>query len=262
MYKVEIDGQEFSAIQKWNEMPLEVFIKLCKIDLPAKYISLHCAATDEEYNKAFDSITDEDSLKIFPQMYGKVIGILTDIPDHLLETLPSDIRTEVFYTAFHHFVMSVIHEVPLNVIGSEGWNQYESDDSEYFEHEGEKYLYPKSIRISNLETPMANEPVVTFIESSELMLTWKKLSEAHEQSIAMIIAIYCRKEGEKYNEATALARSAQFQKLSMDIVWKVFFCIVQLMPLFLKDTLLFPKSNLNQASKEARLKLTPLADGH
>jgi hypothetical protein len=237
MHYFEIDGKEYSGTETWEEMSLKRFIELSKIEIPAKFSAMYTAKDDDAYKEAAAQITYEDTIKYFPEFFGKVIALLTNIPSEILDFIDYESRSYIYFTGFHHFIMSVLNQMPY-IFKDHKLVAIEPVQKDSFWFDGEEYFFPKSLRLSGLETPMAFESVVTFIESSDLMLSWKKMSEAHEQSISMIIAIYCRKDGERYDEQLAIQRSEKFTKIPMSVVWQVFFCITQQLISSIRGTLL------------------------
>ena len=51
------------------------------------------------------------------------------------------------------------------------------------------------------------------------------MAEGAANRLPMFVAIYCRPEGEVYDEKVTMQRANVFGGLTMDMVWRVFFCI-------------------------------------
>lgn len=67
---------------------------------------------------------------------------------------------------------------------------------------------------------MADETAESWAESNDLYLA----SENPYDCMALIVAILCRPEGEKYDEMKARERAEEFRQLPAYIAFEVFFC--------------------------------------
>lgn len=232
---IEISSQLYKAKTLWHEITLDEFIRVISIDMPEKLVDLYSHLNDDKlYSESFDKIGFEDSVKIFPEYYGKIIAILTDIPQEIIDLISWEYRTSLYYKCFHPVCLSGISSAPLSFSVTGKVESFEPEEVESFTFEDEKYFLPKSLRISGMSVPMAGEPIITFTEASDILATWHKASEK-VVDLAMIAAIYCRKEGEKYSQEIALARAEKFKKLPMSVIWRLFFCITRLTGSLLKD---------------------------
>ena len=216
------------AFTAWEDITLLRFIELCSVPMPEKFLKLLNVLNDQaEYDKVFDTVTMEDNVKVFPEYFGKVIGILSEIPADLLELIDSEQRTAIYYSLFHAIALSTVHNYPFVKEHSEiGF--YQPEKREYFTYMGIDYYFPKTFRISEIEIPMANEPIVTFTEASDIMAAWSTMAEKGAENVSLIAAIYCRRKDEKYSQDVAIARARMFTELSMDIYWSLFFCMERL----------------------------------
>ena len=158
---------------------------------------------------------------------GKVIELLTDIPTDIIEYLHGDVRTEMFDSTLRPFVLSLIYSHPI-VIKNTEVEMYTPDEVEKFELDGEEYNFPKSLKLYGDIIPMADEKIITFAEAADIDLAIRELRSDGVIRFPLFMGIYCRKEGEEYNEKVALERSELFKKASMSTVWALFFCIDQL----------------------------------
>jgi hypothetical protein len=95
-----------------------------------------------------------------------------------------------------------------------------------FEFKGEIYVVPPSRKIADMLIPFADEKAITFVESTQLMGAIFESKSIGLGNMALVTAILCRKENEAYNEQVALQRATEFMDLTMDIIWEVFFCII------------------------------------
>lgn len=225
MTVIEINGTNYQAITAWEELGLSKFVELCNLPMPERLLELFKNINDKEkYDQAFDQVTYEDNVKTFPEYFGHVIEILSDVPRELIDLIDWEQRTAIYYAVFHVFALSSVHSFPLYKPTNEVV-PYEPDEKEFFEHEGERYYYPKTLRLSGIEVPLAGESIITFTEASDILKAWREMSERGAEHIALIAAIYCRKKGEEYDETKAMERAVAFANLPMDVYWRLFFCI-------------------------------------
>jgi len=240
MRRVEIRGKWYQACSEWEDLTLEQFIKLSQIDVPAKLERLWIASSQlhvedkkekekaqDEYKQANEAITERDYVKVFPEYYGKVIQELTEIPAKIVDLMHPDIRVDLFDNLLRGFVLSLVYSAPVIIKNNEA-DLYEPKDIKSFKIDGEKYYFPKSLRLYGDVIPMADEEVAPFAEAADIDLAIRELRRDGVLRFPLFMGIYCRKEGEQYEEKIALQRAEIFKKVDMSIVWSLFFCIVQL----------------------------------
>ena len=236
----KVRGQVYQACSEWGDITLEKFIELSTIEIPKKLERLWLASTNldvdgkkkkaaakAEYESANLDMTERDLIKVFPEYYGKVLELLTDIPPEVVNELHSDVRTEMFDGTLRAFVLSLIYSHPI-VIKDTDVEMYTPPEIEKFKLDGQEYNFPKSLKLYGDVIPMANEKIITFAEAADIDLAIRELRSDGVVRFPLFMGIYCRKEGDVYNEKVALERAELFKKASMSTVWALFFCIEQL----------------------------------
>ena len=236
----KIRGKVYQACSEWKDLTLEKFIELSQIEIPPKLERLWTAsaqldvdgkkaklAAKAEYEATNDDMTERDLIKVFPEYYGKILNLLTDIPLDVIELLHGDVRTEMFDSTLRAFVLSLIYSHPI-VIKNTDVEMYTPEPIEKFELGGEEYHFPKSLKLYDEIIPMADEKTITFAEAADIDLAIRELRSDGVIRFPLFMGIYCRKEGEVYSEKTALERAEKFKKADMSIVWALFFCTEQL----------------------------------
>jgi len=237
MIKLEIGDGSYQAPQSWDEITLKQFIKVCDIQIPDKLLELYKAsaelnaaekvarkAAELHYDKISEKITEEDLILNFPRYYGEVISALSGIPSALMDRIDSETRT-VFYDQYlRYIVLSTFYWQPVEIT-DKGMEIYEAPIIESFEIQGQKYFLPNSLKVYGEDIPLAEEKIISFAEASRIELELHNLNNEGANQIPMMISIYCRPEGEKYDERKVIRRAPMMEQLSMDVVWAVFFCI-------------------------------------
>lgn len=253
MKKVIIGDYQFDMKSDWVDLTLSDFVALCRMKMPERLANLYINADDKEkYSEAFDSITFEDNEKTFPTYYGDVIKLLSNIPASIIELIDKEQRELLFNQYLFHFSFSTITDYPVVLVNGVS-EPYIPEELTKIKFKGETYLFPESLKINGLDTPMAKEPIVSFTEASSIVTTWQKLSESGAEYASMIPAIYLRKKGEKYSEELVMKRKELFKDLTMDVVWSLFFYTIKLGSQFTIDTLLYLTAN--EVTKKNRLQI-------
>ena len=236
----KIRGQVYQACSEWEDITLEKFIELSTIEIPAKLERLWIASTqlnvdgkkakkaaNIEYEAANNDMVERDLIKIFPEYYGKILNLLTNIPPEVINELHGDVRTEMFDSTLRAFVLSLLYSHPI-VIKKADVEMYTPPEIDKFKLDGEEYHFPKSLKLYGDVIPMANEKMITFAEAADIDLAIRELRSDGVVRFPLFMGIYCRKEGDVYDEKIALERAETFKKASMSVVWSLFFCIEQL----------------------------------
>lgn len=106
---------------------------------------------------------------------------------------------------------------------------------EKFEFRDNTYLLPLyDLDVSGQTMPLSNETAMTWSEAADLMTAQKDSFKY----MALIIAILCRKEGEKYDERVAKRRAVEFEELPAQIMFEVFFCLSNLAIIWSQNSLI------------------------
>jgi hypothetical protein len=107
-----------------------------------------------------------------------------------------------------------------------------------FRHKGVTYLMPFNLEIGENLILQHGQNVKCFIESSNLLKQFSSLkSDGIKAMPALVASIVKVDKDEVFDEVIIAERAKEFESLTMDIVWEVFFCLSQLIIKFGSDTL-------------------------
>jgi len=240
MNKITFEEKEYFYPTSWEEITLDQFIQICNIEIPGKLRELYIAAAglnntneDEaaEASKQYDEISAKinvnDLVRIFPAYYGKVMTVLTGIPQSVMQRVHGDLRSEFFDQFCRYIVLSVFYSTPVIDTG-DGMIPYVPEEIKSFELEGQVYLLPKTLNVYGEDIFLAKETAASFSEASDIDMAFRDLYEKGAERIPMLVSVYCRPDGEQYDEEKVVEREPLMRSLTMNVVWSVFFCIVML----------------------------------
>lgn len=252
MHTLETNDQQFKFVAEWKDLTIAKFDQLCQVPIPDKLKNLWMATlseSDEEWNKANDQITEENLAHDFPEYYGKVMGVLTSMPPETIEQVEWRLRTDFYNEYLHYFAISTVYDIPV-IKDENGIKPYTPPEIDHFMFRDQRYELPKSLRVLGENIPMADEPVVTFAEATDIEIALGKFADSGSEKLNFIIALYCRKKDEPYDQRTTIIRAKHFSDLDMEIAWSVFFCITKLTTKFVSDIL---KSGRNGKTRKKSL---------
>lgn len=236
MYILKVNKTEYKSIERWDEMKLQVGIDLailCYKDMPVRMkdywdtmSTLDGTERDEETKKKMlefeTSITEEERFKTFPEFYGKVLKLLSDIPQEVINFIDPISRMQFFHEYLKQFCWGVLY-CPYDL---------KSEPIQYFDVEGIRYFIPEDSNILGTVRPMGKgTTAIEFAESADLLSFSSELSGGNVAAMANVISILCRPindkgDIEKYDEKKSLEAAEIFKKyLNMKTVWEVFFCL-------------------------------------
>ena len=240
MIGIDIRGKEYQACSEWKDLTLEKFIELSEVEIPEKLERLWVASaglnTDGkkekkkaliEYEKAGEVLTEADIVKHFPTYYGKVMEVLTDISQWTISRTSGEDRTLFFEGHLRAFVLSLVYSAPVVMKGGKV-EIYQPPEVTSFKLAEEEYFFPKSMKLFGDFIPMSEEKVISFTEAADIDLAISELRNNGVGRLPIFMGIYCRKEGEEYDETVALKRAEMFKEVDMSMVWSLFFYTVQL----------------------------------
>ncbi len=254
MIELTFDEGKFTGADCWEEITLDQFIRVCEVEIPTRLRNLLIAATalndediklkqhaEDNYDKLAAEITTRDLIQTFPLYYGELMSILTDVPREIIERIDGTLRAEFFDRYIRYVVLSIFYTQPIKYTAN-GMVPYVPDKPiTEFDLNGTTYYLPKTLKLYDNDIFLADEPVVSFAEASEIEMTYRDLLEKGVSKLPMFMAIYCRPKDEQYDERKVLRREPLMRSVTMDKVWSVFFCISQLLrccnhsiPLFTK----------------------------
>lgn len=237
MHILETNDQQFKFVAEWKDLTIAKFDQLCQVPIPDKLKTLWLATIsdkEEEWTKANDQITEENQARDFPEYYGKVMEVLTSMPPEIIEKVEWRLRTDFYNEYLHHFTISTLYDTPM-VKDDDGIKPYNPPEIDHFMFRDHRYELPKSLRVLGQDIPMADEPVVSFAEATDIEIAMGKFAESGSEKLNLIIALYCRKKDEPYDQRRTIIRAKHFNDLDMEIAWSVFFCITELTTRFVND---------------------------
>jgi hypothetical protein len=254
MIQVQILDKEYNLLNTWEDITLERFQRLCALKIPDKYGEyLNACFSEKEgiYEKALSELSNKDLIKTFPEYFGEVIFILSDIPKEVVDRLHRILREQLYETYLYPFVVSIVAGIPLQFEDGK-LIRSPRENKTSFKFEGDRYIFPESLVYGSIEVPMYKETILTFSEASDIEVAINEWGEKGIDSVAQMIAVYCRKENEQYNPEAVLERIPKFKNLPMNVVWEVFFYITELGARSAVAMLLY-SAQLEKAIREARL---------
>lgn len=235
MISVRANDKVFDLISDWSEVSLADFIELSKIEIPDKLLRLYQASAKmntsserqkniakREWDAVNEEITEQDLIKSFPEYYGRVISLLSTMPEDIIDLLTGEQRTILFDNYFRQFVLSLFMNYPLKQTGSE-MELYDPPKITRFKLNKEEYLFPANLMVGGTEIPLGTEPIISFAEAADIDLAIRGLSQGGASQFPLFMSVYCRKEGEEYNQISTLKRQDEFLDAKMDVVWSLFF---------------------------------------
>jgi len=231
MIIIKINNKKYRGVYSWDDITLHQFCELASIEMPESYKSFIEAdiqyddKNTDSINKYVDlvlNISKEDLNEHFPKYYQKVIGVLTNIPEKMIMSLPTDKINEIYEYYFKPFIVSLIYHKPMvHIMGQ--LQDYEPENiTEFFMIGLRRFYLPKTVNIMGQDIPLREEPIVTYTEASDILKDIK-MTKDDITRLAYFMAIYCRKKGERYNEKKVMKRQELFMKAPMSVVWTVFF---------------------------------------
>jgi len=234
MIKIKIGKKSFLGVYRWDDITLRRFCDLAAIPMPKGYEAYMLAdeqfstETVDQYIEATLNITEEQLTTDFPIYYRKVIECLTDIPYKTVMLLSSEQANDLYEYYFKPFVISLIYHTPvIHFMGQ--IKEYEPLQVDKIRIGFKTFILPESINIMGQDIPLANEPIISYSEASDIF-KGQKFSKEDVKRLAHFMAIYCRKRGEDYSDKNALERQDIFMKAPMSVVWSVFFYTIQRLP--------------------------------
>jgi len=237
MIVIRVNRKKYKGVYGWDDISLKLFSELAMIEMPPKYeafILAHGSMEAENsesidyFIKAASEITDKELNNDFPAFYREVIGCLTDIPVDILNEATNEDITDLYDKYFKSFIVSLIYHVPVDRLYGR-ITEYIPPYPKSFRIGRYRFYLPQTIHIMDQDIPLANEPIISYTEAGDIFRNMR-ISKDDVKRLALFMAIYCRKRGERYDERTVLKRSELFMNVKMSIVWSVFFYTVRRMP--------------------------------
>lgn len=227
MISVKVGGKDYRVKNEWKDITIQEASNVLGITIPDSLkkcydVSFQSASlSEEEYNKKMDEVTREisieDQFKAIPRYFSEIIEVLSDIP-HEVILLSDVVSIKALYHSYLKHIVEGMYFTPTN---------YKLSDITFFDFEGERYYLPTNKTVFGKPVPMADISALEFTESADLLIHVSAMTKDRDFArVANLIAILCRKEGEKYDEKISLERAEKFKALTMDVTWNVFFSLI------------------------------------
>lgn len=227
--------------ERWDEITIDKCIELTKLihsECPKSLLEFYNEVGNEESEYEHNP-TEKELIREYPAFYGKVIECLSDVPNEVVKKILPHDRTVFYKEYLEWFVIRMLYTDYLS----------KPYDKDYFEYKKVRYLFPESEEVIGTMIPAYKTSAVEFAEASDVLIALKELEGGNLEAVKQMIAIYCRPQGEPYNEHEAIKRAKEFGGLSMDIAYAVFFCIMRYISQYMNDTLI---SQVDQVLKQRK----------
>lgn len=215
-------------------LTLKNAIKLMELPMPESlkelYDSILLNDKMKTYKELHSKLTSKQLYKEHPKFYGEVLKTVSDIPDNVVHYIDPESRIEFYTDYIEADFLDIYFGIP---------NNYKCQNITEFEFKGVEYQMPESLNLFDKLIPAYNETALTFTEASDIMVKVHDLKDVGIKAMSGIVAIYCRKKGEKYNEKLVIERDKLFLGLPMSVIWEVFFCITKLLNLSAKQLITY-----------------------
>ena len=234
MLNFEAGEKTHKVAENWGEIKLSQAIAIMEVvkEFPEALRELYTLAGIEEQKERFNEIEasfdDEHIYKIIPELYGRIITIISDVSDDDINLWPPNFRVLFYRQYVFNFVYGLV-EMP----------DFKAEGLIDFEFKGETYFLPESRNIMGNVQPFANVSALEFAEVADMEIHSRKLENGKYEAAANIVAILCRPIGEDYDEQKALERAETFFDLPMNIVWEVFFYSLSALVLWRQQDLIY-----------------------
>ena len=259
MYVIKANDKQYKFKQRWNEITINESIALYEVieAMPEKLKELyellakkHTDEVQKEIDKLNGSIGNKETKKLFPAFYGKVLKVLSNMPQAIINKIDWSQRTELYYfkmadgVSNESVVIGLLH-APFDYI---------STNMKSFKFGEEVLFLPTTTSVMGEDIPLYNETALAFAESADIELFADEMAGGRYKWAVNTISILCRPEGEEYDEKTSLARAEKMGELTMDIFWEVFFCSIKCFNISNANTLTYL---LQSVSVKNALRKTP-----
>lgn len=224
MVEVVINKRSYHFNTEWGDITIQEAINLRILldDIPEKlkavydcYASKETKKNKEQLQKRLDTalmeITKEEEIREFPEFYGEVIMMLSDIPKSVIKRVLWRERTRIYDSMCLQIVISLL------------WEPKHITSVKSIQLGSEVLLGPEDKKILDEVRPMGHSQSVIFTESTDLELFSEEMKGGKYSVWPNIISIVYRPEGEEYDEDKSLERAEKLKTLDMKTAWGVFF---------------------------------------
>lgn len=188
------NGSSHALRHRWSELTIQQAMKLRDVTLP-------------QVGDEFDWFMHQDVMK-------QAMSVLSDTINWM------HVDPLTLQTMFMRYALPLIYDLK-----SEVPQTYTPQLIDSFTHNGFIYYMPESLVIDELIVLQHKQETKRFIEASNLMKAYAETARDGLKAMSMFTACVVKADkSEQYDEAVILQRAKEFETLTMDIVWEVFFC--------------------------------------
>ena len=213
MIRLTVDKKKYVVRHFWEDIRLSDLIEAGKIPIPEKVKEFYLGKNGLE-------ITDPELINY----YIDLIPCFSDISKQVLQNTEPDVIYNFVDIYLSHVVYSMVYNTPCNYIDGK-YEIYTPPEVKKFSIGKERFYFPGTRTILGQPVLMADETILSFVEACDLDLSINTITNDKLINLALLMAIYCRRYGDVYNQESVLNRFEVFKSLTMDTVWSLFFCI-------------------------------------
>ena len=241
MVYLQIHKQEYSLKTDWQEITIAEAVKLQELQVPEHLLTLIMTGKDD--------VTNSDIIKTFPDFFGKVIYVLSNIPMNVIDKVHASDRAGI-YTEYLKQLMTDLVSM----------NTEPQPLIDFFEFNGVTYHLPHTEQVFGKQLPFYGMEAISFTEMADLQLAVTDLQSGGLKAASMLVAVATRSAGKSYDEKEAIRLSKEFEQLPMSIFWQVFFSFNQALVNCLNQSLQYLTELHNQQTEQLK-KLTARHSG-
>ena len=213
MIRLTADKKKYVVRHFWEDITLNELIEAGKIPIPEN-------VRDFYLGKIKLKITNPELIGY----YTDLIVCFSDIPKSILQNTEPDVIYNFVDIYLSHIVYSLVYNTPCNYVNGQ-YELYTPSGIKSFKIGKEKFYFPGTRTILGQPVLMADEQIITFVEACDLDLSINTISSDKLINLPLMMAIYCRRFKEVYDQDSILSRVEKFKSLTMNKVWSLFFCI-------------------------------------
>lgn len=207
MIIVEYNNTRHNIPSMWKDITIKQAIEAAQIKLPDDVRdSFDWFKHMEVVHKGFMALTDVDPDQVQPH--------------HLVH---------YFAKYLYGFILDLHSTQP---------ETYKPKLVDSFEHNGKRYIMPDHLDLGVNVIMQHDQRVKNFIEASNLLARFSEMRSEGIKVLPMMVASVVKESPEEvFDEKRITERAKEFETLTMDIGWEVFFCLSQLIIKFGSCTL-------------------------
>lgn len=204
--RIRIAKKIYNVKTSWEHITLSDAIEIARLRIPEglrrMLLGEEVEAKPEEFGREW------------PEYYGKVIAILSDIPGEIIDRISPVERAALWEAHIAVIVGSIVLGYDLKNEKREYLRELKIDDK--------VYKMPGMRKIGSVEVPFYDVKVRQFGEIADLYVAACKVEDGGWEHVPLLIAVTVREEGKEYNEEVALELAKKCKELPMRVVWDFF----------------------------------------